>query len=45
MGMPEIPDFDLNNQDSINLMLASIGLEELSLAHLVNAEAEKFKEP
>lgn len=48
MAMPEIPDMkpriDLNIEDVINLLLVSIALEELSLAHIINAEAEKLQE-
>jgi hypothetical protein len=48
MGMPEVPDIkpriDLKKEDVINLLLLSIALEEISLAHIINAEAEKLQE-
>ncbi|MFV0341855.1 MAG: hypothetical protein ACK5JH_03050 [Anaerocolumna sp.] len=48
MGMPNIPDIkpkiELSFEDTINLLLTSIALEELSLAHIMNAEAEKIQE-
>ena len=47
MSYPNIPnispDININFQDSVNLLLASIALEELALAHIVNAEAEKIQ--
>lgn len=47
MSMPNIPDIspsiNINRNETIDLLLASIGLEELSLAHITNAEAEKLQ--
>jgi PP-loop superfamily ATP-utilizing enzyme len=48
MGMPDIPDIrpkiEIDKEDVISLLLISIALEEISLAHLVNAEALKLQE-
>ncbi|GKU78115.1 hypothetical protein [Paenibacillus sp. L3-i20] len=47
MSQPNIPNItpiiSLTIGDSINLLLASIAFEELALAHIVNAEAEKIQ--
>lgn len=47
MSFPNIPDVDasvdITFEDSLNLLLASIAFEELGLAHLINAEAEKIQ--
>jgi hypothetical protein len=47
MSFPTIPDvnpsINLTRNDSLNLLLASIAFEELGLAHLINAEAEKLQ--
>lgn len=47
MSMPNIPDIspdiDLKREDVINLLLASIALEEIGLSHLLNAEGEKLQ--
>lgn len=46
--MPTIPDIkpkiEITFEETITLLLASIALEELSLAHIMNAEAEKIQE-
>ncbi len=48
MSMPNIPDIkpdiDLSMDDTIKLLLASIALEEISISHIINAEAEKIQE-
>lgn len=42
MSMPTIPDINseinINRQDAANMIATSIGMEELSLAHILNAE-------
>ena len=48
MGMPNIedikPKIEISFEETINLLLVSIALEELSLAHIMNAEGEKIQE-
>lgn len=47
MSMPNIPDvnanINLNSDDVINLLFASIAFEELGQSHLINAEGEKIQ--
>lgn len=47
MSFPNIPDVSLNlnvtTDKIVNLLLASIAFEELGLAHVINAEAEKIQ--
>lgn len=47
MSFPNIPDvnpaIEITQADVKNLLLASIAFEELSLAHIINAEAEKIQ--
>ncbi|GED68910.1 hypothetical protein BRE01_26120 [Brevibacillus reuszeri] len=47
MSQPTIPNItptiSVTIEQSISLLLASIALEELALAHILNAEAEKIQ--
>lgn len=45
MGMPEIPRGENrpNQRETLIDLLESIALEEMALAHLMNAEAEKLQ--
>lgn len=47
MSLPKIPDINpdikITREDSINILIASVGLEEIALAHILNAEGEKIQ--
>lgn len=47
MSFPSIPNvsvtINLTKSGVVNLLLASVAFEELGLAHLINAEAEKIQ--
>lgn len=47
MSLPNIPDIDpkitLDRCKTIELLLSSIALEEISLSHILNAEGEKLQ--
>ena len=47
MSLPNIPDIKpiikLKRSEVIHLVIASIAMEEISLSHIMNAEAEKIQ--
>ena len=47
MSMPNIPDIrpeiNIDREKAVDLIIASVALEELALAHIINAEAEKIQ--
>ena len=47
MSQPTFPQIDppLSREGSLNQIIASIAMEELSLSHILNAEGEKLHGP
>lgn len=37
------PNISISREESLNLLLVSMAIEELGIAHIINAEAEKIQ--
>ncbi len=48
MSLPNIPNIkpniSIDRKEAINLLLASVAMEEISLSHILNAEGEKLQQ-
>jgi len=43
MSLPTFPEAGPNLEDSLNMILASVAMEEMGLSHIINAEGEKLQ--
>lgn len=43
MSMPSFPEQEISTEQALNMILASIAMEELALSHIMNAEGEKLQ--
>jgi hypothetical protein len=47
MSLPNIPNItpiiDIDREEAITMLLASIAMEEMGLSHFINAEGEKIQ--
>lgn len=43
MSIPQMPDISSDRESAINALITSIAMEELAVAHILNAEGEKLQ--
>ena len=43
MSMPQMPDVNTDRKSAVTAVIMSIAMEELAIAHILNAEGEKLQ--